>query len=371
MNRKTAVSALAASLLTMALAVPAFAATEYEEITDLSFDIASTLEVGVSSGSEDYIDVTLETDGCDVTSVTVTNEPSGGWDWDSKPKVKIIVEANDDYRFMSGLGKDDVYVPEEEGEVTSVTRSSNRKISVTVTLVPIEDTENLDDEDYTLDIDPENIGWDAYNRGSAYWDSNEYAKYYEVKIYRDGTDISPSGNIRTTDNYLDLSAYFKGAGEYTFRVRAVRNKNNEGDWARSPEQTVTDQEAADIYAQRTNDGYQSSDGSNSSSSSQQEGAQHNRGSVYEAPGGEWANDGKGTWWKRLDGTWPASQWSCIGGLWYWFDENGYRSENEWEIIDGLYYYLGAGGAMLSNTYTPDRYWVGENGAWDGKQPAAQ
>ena len=37
--------------------------------------------------------------------------------------------------------------------------------------------------------------------------------------------------------------------------------------------------------------------------------------------------------------------------------------NTWKEIDGKQYYFGSDGYMLSNTTTPDGYYVGADGAW--------
>lgn len=62
--------------------------------------------------------------------------------------------------------------------------------------------------------------------------------------------------------------------------------------------------------------------------------------------GEWRQspkDGVATWWyDNQDGTYAKNGWTQIDGSWYYFDESGW---------------------MLSNTTTPDGYFVAVNGAW--------
>ena len=65
----------------------------------------------------------------------------------------------------------------------------------------------------------------------------------------------------------------------------------------------------------------------------------------------------GTNWNNT--TWFANGWQMIDGYWYYFDADGWMAQNQW-IGD---YYVGHTGAMLTNTYTPDGYWVGEDGKW--------
>ena len=60
--------------------------------------------------------------------IEITNEPKNGWDDGDKPKLKVTVEAEDDYYFSSGLSKNDVDLRGADGKVTSVTRKSSTLI---------------------------------------------------------------------------------------------------------------------------------------------------------------------------------------------------------------------------------------------------
>lgn len=55
----------------------------------------------------------------------------------------------------------------------------------------------------------------------------------------------------------------------------------------------------------------------------------------------------------------AGQWTQFNGLWYYLHSNGQLARNEWAGN----YYLAADGHMLTNTYTPDGYYVGNDGKW--------
>lgn len=58
----------------------------------------------------------------------------------------------------------------------------------------------------------------------------------------------------------------------------------------------------------------------------------------------WASDSKGWWIQYSDGTYLTNGW--------------YQSP-----VSGLYYYMGADGYMLTNTTTPDGYYVNADGVW--------
>ena len=58
----------------------------------------------------------------------------------------------------------------------------------------------------------------------------------------------------------------------------------------------------------------------------------------------------------------AGEWEKTGEYWRYKDDNGEYVRNHWIG----YYYLGQDGIMLTNTYTPDGYYVGADGRWDGR-----
>lgn len=111
----------------------------------------------------------------------------------------------------------------------------------------------------------------------------------------------------------------------------------------------------------------------------------------------------GNWWlEYADGTWPHGQltndgqqiyqWEKINGAWYAFHSDGYAKhgwhmdskyqgwfyidinngmKTGWQLIDGKWYYFnpisdGTQGRLFMNCYTPDGWYVDQNGAWDGK-----
>ena len=87
------------------------------------------------------------------------------------------------------------------------------------------------------------------------------------------------------------------------------------------------------------------------------------GSAVSPTEGAWLKDAVGYWWCNPDKTYPVNSWKLIGGKWYYFNEHGYCMENAWILTDNQYYYCGQDGAMLTDTVTPDGYYVDGNGVW--------
>ena len=160
--------AMAALMMTTAMAFPAMASTE--EIDSISLSITS--EIYAEYG-DSYVEAEVDTDGCymDEDDVSFTNEPSSGeWDEGDIPKIKVIVHAEDDYKFASGFDKEDVYI-DGDGEVTSISRST-KKLTIKITLPEVEYDEDYYEDSEDLELD--DVEWDE-DEWMAYWDKKRAA----------------------------------------------------------------------------------------------------------------------------------------------------------------------------------------------------
>ena len=238
MKKEKIVAIPAALLMTALLAFPAMASEKIEEVT---IDINAVL----TDSDNLEVEADVSDDGCYVDEISITNEPNGDWNDDTKPKVKITIGAESDYAFSSGLSKSDVYLGNDEQKVTSVTRSTS-KLYVYVTLQQISDIDSeYDDEDYDLDV--YDLSWDDSYGGVAYWEGTEYAKKYQVRLYRDGDSVGSA--YTTTNNYYNFCGSFTKEGSYTFKVKAIRG-SDESSWKESEPKDVDRGGAAAIYANR-------------------------------------------------------------------------------------------------------------------------
>lgn len=259
------------------------------------------------------------------------------------------------------------------------------------------------------------LTWDE-NDGTARWDKNEYARYYQVRLYRNGSSVT---STRTTkDLYYEFEESITRKGDYHFEVRAAGDGSEKGPWASSYEWYVTSSEAEDLggsYSSSSSQdvghgpgvpgggyygvydsygnyygGYTGSySGSyNSVSSNVVEagvssgpgvsgsGSSYSLGSpgtaaaggyaggpgIVSVGGNHWCLDSYGWWYQYANGTWPRACWQCIDGSWYCFDNNGYRRYG-WIYWNEKWYYCGEDGALMANTMTPDGYYVGSDGVW--------
>ena len=113
----------------------------------------------------------------------------------------------------------------------------------------------------------------------------------------------------------------------------------------------------------------------------------------------WQQDARGWWYENGNGSYPIATWQKINNKWYYFDNDGYMVTGFQEIGGSTYYfepsgamatgwqqigndwyefsadgtmiknqwsgeyYLDADGKMLTDTLTPDGYYVGSSGIW--------
>lgn len=75
----------------------------------------------------------------------------------------------------------------------------------------------------------------------------------------------------------------------------------------------------------------------------------------------WLKDG-GTWYYLKDSGSMATGWIKDNGSWYYLKDSGAMATG-WIKDNGKWYYLVSSGNMLSNTRTPDGYYVDANGVW--------
>lgn len=72
----------------------------------------------------------------------------------------------------------------------------------------------------------------------------------------------------------------------------------------------------------------------------------------------WQHDGRGWWYRRADGTYPAGGWCKIGGAWYAFDASGWMLSGWYKPSIGEWYWLGGPDDGAAHTG-----WAVVNGSW--------
>ena len=332
--KKELAGILGAALMAALTAGTALAAESRTKITSVSITIDSDIQVGDSGGS---VTATANGSTYDVTDVDIVND-DGEWVDGDVPRVEITLEADSDYYFAA-MSKSKVSLKGDKAKyVTSRREDSSSTLIVTVKLADLEGTMEI-----------ENAAWENDNSPVAAWEETSGAVSYQVRLYRG--DKSVGSSVSTTNLYYNFASSITREGEYYFKVRAVNSNNKKGDWYESDYIYVDEEMLANIKAGNYN--------STSNSTS---------GNTTNTPGGStqqasWIKDSVGWWYRFADGTYPTNGWLQINNQWYCFDSVGYMRTG-WIQAGNNYYYCDlTNGNMLTNTWTPDNYYVDANGIW--------
>lgn len=321
-------------LLAAALAGSALAAESRTKISSVTLTVDSSIEAGDDGGA---VDVTCDSSTYEVTDVDVIND-EGEWISGDVPRVEITLEADDDYYFASMSASKVKLKGDDATYVSSHREDSSSTLVITIKLDALEGSMEIDE-----------VAWENDDSPVATWEDTAGAKSYQVRLYRGSSSVGEA--VTTTNTYYNFASKITRAGEYYFKVRAVNSNSKKGDWYESDYIYVDEDNLSD---------YQSYSYAGSTSTGS--------GSTVSAPGsvqttGTWMSNNIGWWYQYPDGTYPTNGWLMINNVWYCFDAAGYMRTGWIQAGNAWYYCDTNSGAMLTNTTTPDGYYVDGNGVW--------
>ena len=184
--------------------------------------------------------------------------------------------------------------------------------------------------------------------GRVTWNGN--ADEYDIIFYKDGVNLA---KVSTKKKKYDFHNYFSDAGIYSVAVRADNGSDDKGNYAISNVLSLTSEQAATIKANIF--------GTETVTEESTAASSYTTLSPTADANGSWQLDQNGWWYLNSDGSYTVNNWQQIGDKWYYFNQNGYM-QTGWVLWQGAYYYLGDYG-MLTNSWTPDGYYVGNDGRW--------
>lgn len=347
--KRIAAAFLVFALLFASEAGSALAAETRTPISEVNLYLSSTIESGESGGT---VHVTTDSQQFRVGDVDILNEDDD-WVGGVRPKVSITLYARSGYYFKSSGKSLFSFSGEDVTYVTSKRDNDNSELSVTVKL------DKLDNGDLSVS----GLEWDE-SSGTATWDENPNAKYYQVKLFREDSSVT---STRTTyETYYDFAGDITRRGDYYFEVRAVGSGSEKGDWESSDTWFVSSYEADDLSYNYTPSGGGPGVSGSSGGGSYASGGPGDTGSggqpSIQSQDGYWCLDQYGWWFRNNDGSYTRNNWQIINGLYYFFNESGYMRTG-WIPWNGRWYYCGPDGALWANRRTPDGYYVGGDGVW--------
>ena len=344
--KKVAPIVLSAAML-LGMTSVAFAKSSKGVVQNVTIDLDYDLSPGMTASQIDAESDSAGVDSVKVTSITNT-------DFGKKPKVTLKLKPDSDFTFK-GTPKGNVKLNDKGGKGAEVSKIVTSASAMTVTLT-LPKTGSTDKD--ALEVG--DVSWGDDDSPVVSWDQADYAKQYEVKLYRNNT-IRES--VTTNSTSYDFRSQIRegGKGDYTVKVRAIVGNGNgngsKGNWTESDEFSVDDDILAALGG-KTNNG-----GSNNGGQTGPNGS--NSGNK-----GAWLKDNVGWWYCNADRSYTTDNWQQIDGSWYYFNKSGYM-QTGWlkSRFTGKWYWLSTEngsnlGKMLTNQWVDNnRYFVDNSGVW--------
>lgn len=309
----------AVGLLLLTTVMPVYAESR-KKITSVRITVEANIKPGTMVGDEE-IEIKIPSDAkYECSSYDFTNDVHE-WGPTDIPQLNIELTAKEDYYFSLKKASE---VSLKGAEYKKATKENQGEtLNVLVTLTSLEESvSDMGEVELT-------------RNGYVIWDPVVGAGSYELRFYRDGRAMGATDTV-TSDTVYNMQPKIKRGGTYYVKVRA-RNKlkeKNKSDWAESGYITLTYEEAKGIQGTEM---------------------------PQKPMSGEWRLTGERWWYQYENGTYPTNGWLMIDNKWYFFDAEGYMKTGwiEWEGKE--YYCDDKTGVMLTNTTTPDGYWLDANG----------
>ena len=334
---------LLAAVLAVTAAFPAFAASK-TAVGKIYLTIDST--VGLKNDSED-VTVTPYGDNTDlyyVDNIYIENNDGNGYTESNPPKITVTLEvADEDNYYFSGTASKDFRLTLSDSAKNGYGKAEyvkavkkNDRSTVELTFRLTFDKKTTASTTSTVKA-PTGVAWSPNAYGTGIWSAVSGAKYYQLRLLKDGSLTGDEFTIYGTK--YDFSRLMGTSGSYSFEVRSVKSSNSaKSSWNTSGSWTVSE---ADIAAL----------GNTVSDNSQ-------------PAAGTWQTAADGRWWySNADGSYPVSSWQQINGQWYYFDAEGYMATGWITLYNKSYYLDPVSGAMYKSGRTPDGLYVNESGVY--------
>lgn len=320
------------AMLMVGLGQTSYGAKDDEDINGATLNVKATVEADSDLGD---LDVTSTSDRYTVDSFTFV-DAGNSWKPGEIPKVKVVLKAGEGYQFGSKITSNKISI-KGNGSCSSIKRlDSGKTLEVSIRLKPVAGTMG----------EIEDAFWVSTPIGKAKWDQANNASAYQVKLYRNDTNIKTVE--RTTTNYYDFYSYMTKVGTYYFKVRPIPKSTTESAYLDAGEWQTSDE----LYIDRTNVAPENSVDQNNGSNANAGGPYDND---YGHPPFGWVQSGNSWWYHENDGSYPINGWSNINNKWYLFDKAGYMLTG-WQKWDNKYYYLTVNGDMATG-------WIEDNKKW--------
>ena len=211
---------------------------------DLVFD--SNLGIGVEGSSLSVTAEGANTDRYYISDTDVVNEDSDDFSDSNPPEIEVTLVVADEDQWYFASSSSDAFrlnlAASSKNRYDKVqfisAKRSEKNAMLTLRVKLIYDKKSKLDNRSAISLaqnaasSSAGFGWDSAHPGTASWNTEESARYYQIQLVRNGID---TGIMRSVyKNHYDFSSQMTEPGEYQFRVRTVRqSSHNKSEWVTS------------------------------------------------------------------------------------------------------------------------------------------
>ena len=201
---------MAALILSVGAVCTSYAASDKRKVGKMDLVFDSDLGIGADGNSYSVTVDGANTDRYYISDTEVVNEDSDDFSDSNPPEIEVTLEKNT----MLTLRVKLIYDKKSKLDNRSAISLAQNAASSSA-----------------------GFGWDSAHPGTASWNTEKSARYYQIQLVRNGID---TGIMRSVyKNHYDFSSQMTEPGEYQFRVRTVRqSSHNKSEWVTSEIWTV-------------------------------------------------------------------------------------------------------------------------------------
>ena len=236
----------AALLFSIGAAGTMYAASDKSKVGKIELVFDSDLGIGVDGNSLSVTPEGANTDRYYISDTEIVNEDSDDFSDSNPPEIEVTLAVEDEDQWYFASSSSDAFrlnlAASSKNRYDKVqfvsAKRSEKNAMMTLRVKLIYDKKSKIDNRSAISLAQNDVassagfGWDSAHPGTASWNAEESARYYQIQLVKNGIDTGIMRSVYKT--HYDFSSQMTEPGEYQFRVRTVRqSSHNKSEWVTS------------------------------------------------------------------------------------------------------------------------------------------
>lgn len=236
----------AALLFSIGAAGTMYAASDKSKVGKIDLVFDADLGIGVDGNSFSVTPEGMNTDRYYISDTEIVNEDSDDFSDSNPPEIEVTLVVEDEEQWYFASSSSDAFrlnlAASSRNRYDKVqfvsAKRSEKNAMMTLRVKLIYDKKSKIDNRSAISLAQNDVassagfGWDSAHPGTASWNAEESARYYQIQLVKNGIDTGIMRSVYKT--HYDFSSQMTEPGEYQFRVRTVRqSSHNKSEWVTS------------------------------------------------------------------------------------------------------------------------------------------